>query len=313
MKAQAHLYNTKYHEDRGLKCSGCKHVPLIKRFYPRTRKVLDAGAGQCKVIHKLQDAGLMAYGVELSTSSLTEYCEDLVESGKVKQGPLQAIPFQDDEFDLVFTSEVLEHVPEDDVDAAVAELVRVSKGHIFGTISLRRSKMDPEPPEQPRVHLTVRSRQWWDKAFAKYGCVPNQFVLRRAQRRMRRLTDNVRRGCVLKKPKGQECWKDGEIEPWYFAYICKGAYYNIPPTEQNFSDQVNEKSTFARKENSDYTHRSSLVSRGGRAGRIDQERPSVTPQAGWSVKGDYNGQNIYGEREDPPKVGGRDQYKKPCH
>ena len=56
--------------------------------------------------------------------------------------------------------------------------------------------MDPPPPQPARVHVTVRSRAWWDAQFASVGCTPNTYVLDRAQRRMDPLTDNMRRGCV---------------------------------------------------------------------------------------------------------------------
>eukprot|EP00976_Prorocentrum_cordatum_P005997 120299-Prorocentrum_minimum.AAC.3 len=37
----------------------------------------------------------------------------------------------------------------------------------------------------------------------RHGCVRNDAVYERLQRIMRVPTDNVRRGCILKKPKGQ--------------------------------------------------------------------------------------------------------------
>eukprot|EP00959_Pyramimonas_sp_CCMP1952_P054986 1149059-Pyramimonas_sp.AAC.4 len=47
------LYNHEYHDERGTKCSGCKYVPQIHRYYPEARVILDAGAGNCKVMHIL--------------------------------------------------------------------------------------------------------------------------------------------------------------------------------------------------------------------------------------------------------------------
>ncbi len=40
-------------------------------------------------------------------------------------------------FDLVFSADVLEHVNEDEAERVVAELVRVSRRHLFLSISLK--------------------------------------------------------------------------------------------------------------------------------------------------------------------------------
>jgi SAM-dependent methyltransferase len=48
-----------------------------------------------------------------------------------KQGSLTEIPFEDNEFDLVFTRGVLIHIHPDDIDKAINELYRVSKKWIF--------------------------------------------------------------------------------------------------------------------------------------------------------------------------------------
>mmetsp|Transcript_47598 Transcript_47598/g.90846 ORF Transcript_47598/g.90846 Transcript_47598/m.90846 type:complete len:427 (-) Transcript_47598:263-1543(-) len=220
--ANYELYERKYEADRGRKCSGCKHLRHIHQFYPTARTILDAGAGQCKVVRNLTASGLEAYGTEMSRASLDLHCSDLVRIGRVKQATLDSIPFNNNQFDLVFSSEVLEHVPEHMVDAAVKELARVSRGKLFLTISLRRSKMDPPSPEVATVHVTVKTRAWWDSKFAQQGCVRNQMVYSSLQQRIPRsqLTENMRRGCIIKKVKGQECWKDGELEPWYFPYDC---------------------------------------------------------------------------------------------
>jgi hypothetical protein len=61
------LYNNKYHDVRGTKCSGCKYVPSILRYYPDAQVMLDAGTGNCKVVQRakpstalIQFAGLLS-------------------------------------------------------------------------------------------------------------------------------------------------------------------------------------------------------------------------------------------------------------
>ena len=64
-----------------------------------------------------------------------------------------------------------------DIPKVVSELVRVTKGDIFLSISLRSSNEDPPPPAEPTVHVTVRPRWWWIKKFAACGCVENKFSI----------------------------------------------------------------------------------------------------------------------------------------
>jgi hypothetical protein len=80
-------------------------------------------------------------GVELSDVRETT-CGPLFKQGLVKQGPLHKIPYPDGGVDVVFSSEVLEHVPPHLAQASVDELVRCAKRTVFATISLRPSALD---------------------------------------------------------------------------------------------------------------------------------------------------------------------------
>jgi ubiquinone/menaquinone biosynthesis C-methylase UbiE len=59
---------------------------------------------------------------------------------------LNEIPFPDRHFDLVWSSEVFEHVPTHLINQSVAEVVRVAKKHMFFSIAMKRSGFDPDPP-----------------------------------------------------------------------------------------------------------------------------------------------------------------------
>lgn len=50
---------------------------------------------------------------------------------------LTNLPYANNTFDLVFSADVLEHIHEDEADAVVRELVRVSRRHLFLSISLK--------------------------------------------------------------------------------------------------------------------------------------------------------------------------------
>lgn len=95
--------------------------------------VLEAGCNIGINIHALsQVTDATLHAVEPNRSAL----EVLVRSGglpesRAHQGSLQALPFEDGAVDLVFTSGVLIHVPDDALDTALSEIHRVSRRYVL--------------------------------------------------------------------------------------------------------------------------------------------------------------------------------------
>lgn len=99
-------------------------------------RVLDLGCGEGRHVHGLYLlGGLDIVGVDLDEASLEKAADGLatlpqpagVETGKVtfETGNATALRFEDDHFDAIICSEVLEHLP--DYPAALAEIRRVLK------------------------------------------------------------------------------------------------------------------------------------------------------------------------------------------
>lgn len=240
--SQTKIYDA-YHMNRGSDaCSACGSLGTIAAMFPCARSVYDAGAGNCKFTRELVKKGYDVRGTEFASIPIKKFCQDLVSAGIVAQASLVDLPYKNNSFDLVTSFEVLEHVPERDTDLAVAELVRVSKGHIFATISLRRAAADPPFPEDPHVHVTVKTRAWWDEKFENNGCKVNSFLLRVLQQKWTEAGNpNLEAGHPYLSSKlrleylkafGQESgaiiWSGNETEPWFFAYTCKAMEYSLP-------------------------------------------------------------------------------------
>ena len=160
--------------------------PLLKGFlrtvidlYPESKSWFDGGAGTCGTMKALRSAGKIVRGIEISDVSKTS-CKDLAKEGVVETGVLHDLTrFEDKRFDVVFSSEVLEHVPTNLVEKSVKELVRIAKKDVFVTISLRRSGLDPKDLRKPAiVHLTVWPREKWEKTFTDAGCEINKDALK---------------------------------------------------------------------------------------------------------------------------------------
>jgi ubiquinone/menaquinone biosynthesis C-methylase UbiE len=145
-------YNDPTHEKRFtfLSCL------LMKYFDFHT--FLDAGCGMGHIVRKLLTEGYDCKGTEASKYALEHYLSDLRKRGIVYRAGLENLPFKDSEFDLVFCSDVMEHIPFFDIEASIRELIRVTKKYLLLSINL------DHPYE---YHPTILSRNTWESLFLK--------------------------------------------------------------------------------------------------------------------------------------------------
>ena len=99
---------------------------LDDRLAQRGVRLLDAGCGTGGFLRFVLDAGGLerAAGVDLSERAVG-LARMRVPEADVRVAPLGALPFEDASFDLVVANDVLQHVPETDVEGALRELSRV--------------------------------------------------------------------------------------------------------------------------------------------------------------------------------------------
>jgi ubiquinone/menaquinone biosynthesis C-methylase UbiE len=95
--------------------------------------VLDAGCGEGVATAWLADAlpGAAIAGVDARPEAI-EQARTRVPAAAFAMGDLYSLPYPDRSFDLVVSTEVLEHLERP--EAAVAELLRVSGGHVLVTV-----------------------------------------------------------------------------------------------------------------------------------------------------------------------------------
>ncbi|NNG38142.1 NTP transferase domain-containing protein [Flexivirga sp. ID2601S] len=85
-------------------------------------RLLEVGTGPGRDALAFQQAGLTVSGVDLAPASV-ELCQ---QAGlDVRVGSALGLPFGDGEFDAAYTASTLLHVADEDLDTALAELVRV--------------------------------------------------------------------------------------------------------------------------------------------------------------------------------------------
>lgn len=176
-------------------CWGCRFATdVIHKVQFHT--VLDAGTGNGALVRLMREHGKNAYGIELSRAVLEKECPDLLQKGYVEPGILTNLPYEDNSFDMVFSSDVLEHIHPEEADLVIAELVRVSRRHVFMSISLKgHTKHNAENNDEAHRHTMLRPRTWWEEKFRQHGAIPNREVLWAMQERDGRYSRERLREC----------------------------------------------------------------------------------------------------------------------
>ncbi len=125
-----------------------------------TGSLLDVGCGMGALVRVFLAAGIDATGIDVSARAV-EYTNSLA-PGRFCQGSVLRLPFDDSAFETVVSTDVLEHLAEEDIPKAVHELHRVARRFAFLTVATA-------PDRDRRWHLTVRERAWWERRFFEAG------------------------------------------------------------------------------------------------------------------------------------------------
>ena len=183
------LYNTLY--KKGYHKSGFAGKTLmsfLQKKYTLSPKdqVLDIGCSNgsgVKIINDLAGSNI-CYGFDAADDAI-DYCnrKNPNNKDKYKVASLPNIPFDDDAFNVIFCSDVLEHLFPEDVDESFNEINRVTQknSHIFLDIAL--------VPESNRyndvlcqyqlenLHATLFSSEKWFDIFNQHNLKIQDYVV----------------------------------------------------------------------------------------------------------------------------------------
>lgn len=123
---------------------------FIAEFIARNlpAKVLEFGAGVGRHLENLRQIdGAEIFGFDQSSSMVAEMSRwassEWIQRHVVVGEPVERLPYPDNEFDIVYTSEVLVHVNPEDVSFILSELLRVSKGVVLHLEPGKNTPLDP--------------------------------------------------------------------------------------------------------------------------------------------------------------------------
>jgi len=119
----------------------------------RYKKILDVGCGKNVLAKYLRQLGVDAVGVDFSPHSNADIIADAT-----------ALPFRDGCFDLVVTTDFMEHIPRDRLDVTIEEFKRVGgeQAHFICFDSMHGASDD-------KYHMTLRPQLWWINLFSTLG------------------------------------------------------------------------------------------------------------------------------------------------
>lgn len=138
---------------------------LIKLFLnPKT--CLDVGCGTGRLVQCLRVLGIEAFGLEISKDALN--LADQSVRPFLKEGDIAKIPYPDDQFDLVLTFDVMEHLERSKLKKSVEETIRVSKKYIFHKIYTVENLWISLFQRIDFSYTSVFSRKFWLRLFSSF-------------------------------------------------------------------------------------------------------------------------------------------------
>lgn len=137
----------------------------LKTLYPNVKSVLDFGCAKGYVVYVLRLLGLDAYGYDISTYAL-DNCRPAVIPYIIRNRS-EIRP----KFDLVYGKDVLEHIPENEINEEVYFLSSISKQAFFIVPFGDNGKYRISEYHKDKSHVIIKDEEWWAKLFLWHGFI----------------------------------------------------------------------------------------------------------------------------------------------
>jgi 2-polyprenyl-3-methyl-5-hydroxy-6-metoxy-1,4-benzoquinol methylase len=164
------VYDDVFQNDAGFDVLDISNEPKLKYVIDFTRtvdgKVLDAGCGRGSVLRHMLDNGVDVFGVELSKSACDMYLQGVPHAN----ADIISWADQGHTYDGLVCTDVLEHIPPDQIDGVIDALSRLSPRGLLGIANHSSIHNGHE------LHVIQKGHRWWmaklGEKFSKVKLVP---------------------------------------------------------------------------------------------------------------------------------------------
>jgi ubiquinone/menaquinone biosynthesis C-methylase UbiE len=121
---------------------------------------LDIGSGEGQLVVALLRRGVDAQGIDVSEVVVSR-CNQRT-PGRFVQGSVLALPFEDNAFQTLVSTDCMEHLTPEDIPTALKEMYRVTSRYVFLKLATTQDR-------DAHWHLTVEGRGWWEAKCFEAG------------------------------------------------------------------------------------------------------------------------------------------------
>ena len=158
------LYQQGYHSD--LSFSNAKDLVAWIKSNLQFSSILDIGCSNGWALQQFADGEIELAGLDPSQTAI-DYCK--AKGIEATVGCAHELPFKDNQFELVISTDCLEHVCPEHVSDSIKEIHRVAEKYIALKICPNVDEGDWKKLAGHDLHLTVKPLRWWKREFTKHG------------------------------------------------------------------------------------------------------------------------------------------------
>jgi len=145
---------------------------LIIKTFLNPKNCLDVGCGTGQLVHWLRFFGIEACGTEISHDAL-ELVDKKIRPF-IKEGDITDIPYEKNQFDLVLTYDVMEHLERSKLKKAAGETIRVSRKYVLHKIFTLENLWIRMTHSHDFSHISVFTRRYWQSLFLSFDNISIQ-------------------------------------------------------------------------------------------------------------------------------------------